>query len=323
MYKHDTKTPLLILCCCTNKEGRGGGQSRDNEEFFCWVPHLEDNKKCRLSLSQHHNDRLQKRSIGIGSKDKRGEKVENAGLKSWLQEICLDMFGIVVASNLSGDYSLCSPPPTEQSFVSEREMALDYKPSEEFLVNSLQPLVDFDVTGSKELWLIQCPMSHIPEIEGKELKVSLGEDGVLGRFEDSSGKEVELVSFVSQEGDASVIIPTENESKIVGKISRRVSLVRFPEPEELLQTFKTQQKSVRAVMSSSLKNSNPALSSRRKSGQSSLRHPASTRSSRDKSLFTGVTETPKSSKRKHSEPSASKHASGSSDKSKKKVKTEK
>ena len=171
-------------------------------------------------------------------------------------------------------------------------MALDYKPPEEFIVNNLQPLVDFDVTGSTELWLIQCPMSHVrfgrlkyakrlmfsetegcfglfqvPEIEGKELKVKLGEDGVLGRFEDSPGKEVELVSFASQEGDATVIIPCENESKIVGKISRRVSLVRFPEPEELLETFKTQQKALRAVTSSSVRNSNPAMSSRRKSKQ--------------------------------------------------------
>lgn len=108
---------------------------------------------------------------------------------------------------------------------------------------------------------------------------------------------------------------------VVGKISRRVSLVRFPEPEELLETFKTQQKALRAVTSSSVRNSNPAMSSRRKSGQSSLRH-----SSREKSFFSGFTETPKSSKRKHSEPSASKHGSGSSDrsgKSKKKVKTEK
>ncbi|CAH8319216.1 unnamed protein product [Eruca vesicaria subsp. sativa] len=206
-------------------------------------------------------------------------------------------------------------------------MALDYKPSEDFEVNNLQPLVDFDVTGSKELWLIQCPMSHFPEIEGKELKVNLDKDGVLARFEDSSGKEVELVSFASQEADATVIIPSENESKIVGKISRRVSMVRFPEPEELLNTLTIQnkQKALGAV-SSSLKNSNPALSSRRKSGQSSLRHPGSTRSGREKSLFSGFTETPKSSKRKHSEPSASKHGSGSSDrsgKSKKKVKTEK
>lgn len=154
-------------------------------------------------------------------------------------------------------------------------MILDYKPPEDFQVNNLQSLVDFDdVTGSKELWLIQCPLSHFPEIEGKELKIRLDKDGVLGGFEDLSGKEVELVSFASQDADATVILPSQQESKIVGKISRRISLVRFTKPKELLETMKvnTQQKLVRgAVRSSSLKNSNPAQSSRRKSGQSALR----------------------------------------------------
>ena len=40
-------------------------------------------------------------------------------------------------------------------------MTLDYKPSEEFQVSKLQSLLDFDVTGAKELWLIQCPISHV------------------------------------------------------------------------------------------------------------------------------------------------------------------
>ncbi|CAF1707108.1 hypothetical protein HID58_054892 [Brassica napus] len=211
-------------------------------------------------------------------------------------------------------------------------MTLDYKPSEEFQVSKLQSLLDFDVTGAKELWLIQCPISHFPEIEAKELKVKLDEDGVLGGFEDSYRKEVDLVSFASQDADATVIIPSEKESKIVGKISRRVSLVRFLEPEELLETMKvkTQQKLAgAAVTSSSVRNSNPAQSSRRKSGQSSLRHSTS---SRQKSVFpSSSTKTPMSSKRKHSEPSSSKHhgsattlpgSSDRSDKSKKKVKTE-
>ncbi|CAN6821613.1 unnamed protein product [Brassica oleracea var. botrytis] len=52
-------------------------------------------------------------------------------------------------------------------------MTLDYKPSEEFQVSKLQSLLDFDVTGAKELWLIQCPISHFPEIEAKELKVKM------------------------------------------------------------------------------------------------------------------------------------------------------
>ncbi|KAL0747064.1 hypothetical protein Bca101_029066 [Brassica carinata] len=120
-----------------------------------------------------------------------------------------------------------------------------YKPSEDFEVNNLQSLVDFDVTGS-----LANPVPF------KSYK-----DGVLG------GKEVEFVSFASQDADATVIIPSQQESTIVGKISRRVSLVRFPKPKELLETMtvETQQKLVRgAATSSSLTNSNPAQSSRRK-----------------------------------------------------------
>lgn len=118
---------------------------------------------------------------------------------------------------------------------------------------------------------------------------------------DLIGKEVDLVSFASQDADATVIIPSQQESTIgtfhiclhkscvwslyvlvvfsfvmilmcfffvaVGKISRRGSLVRFPKPKELLETMtvETQQKLVRgAATSSSLTNSNPAQSSRRK-----------------------------------------------------------
>ncbi|VVB18033.1 unnamed protein product [Arabis nemorensis] len=215
-------------------------------------------------------------------------------------------------------------------------MELQYKPSDEFVVKNLNPLDDNDVTESEELWLIQCPISHFPDIDGKEVPVELDEDGTLGCFEDSSGKEVDFVSFASQEADATVIIPSGEKSEIVGKISRRVSLVRYPEPKELLETMKakTQQKLVGAVTDSVGKYSHPALSSRHKSGQSksTLRHSAATRSSRQKSTVTGFTETPMSSKGKHSEASSGKHrsstttVSGSSDrsgKSKKKVKTEK
>lgn len=93
---------------------------------------------------------------------------------------------------------------------------------------------------------------------------------------------------------------------VVGKVSRRVSLVRYPEPNELLQTMKarTQQKLVGAVTNSSGKYSNPTQSSRHKSGQS--------RSTKQKSVFSSFTETPKSSKRKHSESSSGKHRSSTS-----------
>uniref|UniRef100_A0A453EN36 Uncharacterized protein n=1 Tax=Aegilops tauschii subsp. strangulata TaxID=200361 RepID=A0A453EN36_AEGTS len=47
------------------------------------------------------------------------------------------------------------------------------------------------------------------------------------------GKSYELVSFAAQQPDATVFIPSGSEMKAVGKISRRVCLVRYPEPEEL------------------------------------------------------------------------------------------
>ncbi|KAH0856590.1 hypothetical protein HID58_084851 [Brassica napus] len=80
-----------------------------------------------------------------------------------------------------------------------------------------------------------------------------------------TSSKVEFVSSASQDADATVIIPSQQESTIVGKISRRGSLVRFPKPKELLETMtvETQQKLVRgAATSSSLTNSNPAQSSR-------------------------------------------------------------
>nr|CAD1836682.1 unnamed protein product [Ananas comosus var. bracteatus] len=43
----------------------------------------------------------------------------------------------------------------------------------------------------------------------------------------------ELISFQAQEPDAAVFLSSGSESKVVGKISRRVCLVHYPEPEEL------------------------------------------------------------------------------------------
>lgn len=112
---------------------------------------------------------------------------------------------------------------------------------------------------------------------------------------------------------------------VAGKFTRRVAIVRYPEPNELLQKLKarTQQKLVGSVTNSSKKSSNLTQSSRHKSG---------TRSSKSKSMFSSFTDTPKSPKRKHSESSSGKHrsststVSGSSEQSgkikKKKVKTE-
>ncbi|AED97938.1 mediator-associated protein [Arabidopsis thaliana] len=210
-------------------------------------------------------------------------------------------------------------------------MDFDFKVSGDFIVSGAEQLDDTDLTRSDEFWLIQAPLGQFPEIEENTLKIEPDKDGLFGEFKDSNagslhlclGAKYDLASFHSQDAGAELIIPSE-ESMIVGKITRRVALVRYPEPNELLQKMKarTQQKLVGSVTNSSKKSSNLTQSSRHKSG---------TRSSREKSMFSGFTETPKSPKRKNSESSSGKHrsststVSGSSErsaKSKKKVKKE-
>ncbi|KAG5394042.1 hypothetical protein IGI04_024005 [Brassica rapa subsp. trilocularis] len=225
-------------------------------------------------------------------------------------------------------------------------MTLDYKPSEEFEVSKLQSLLDFDVTtGAKELWLIQCPTTRLCSPLEKALSPpaflfpvsSSGAQPLLhrrsafsppGHLSLSAGK---LLSLSNSGQLLAFLSRWFSQILVVKKISRRVSLVRFPKPEELLETMKVKTKrklAGAAVTSSSVRNSNPAQSSRRKSGQSSLRHSTS---NSQKSVFpSSSTKTlMSSSKRKHSEPSSSKHHSsattvpGSSDRSDKSKKKDK
>ncbi|XP_058102876.1 mediator-associated protein 2 isoform X3 [Magnolia sinica] len=110
-----------------------------------------------------------------------------------------------------------------------------YEPPPEFLEVQKDPLVGISLTDSTELWLIQWPLNQLQsdDFEGKELSLKLHGDGQLASFESSSGKSYDVVSFAAQEPDATVLLPSGSESKVVGKISRRVCLVHYPEPGEL------------------------------------------------------------------------------------------
>ncbi|KAJ4972275.1 hypothetical protein NE237_005374 [Protea cynaroides] len=108
-----------------------------------------------------------------------------------------------------------------------------YQPPVEFQVDTKDPLVEITLTDSTELWLMQWPINQPPNFDGQELSLKLHHDGTIGSFESSSGKSYELVSFAALEPDATVFLSSPAESKIAGKISRRVSLVHYPEPEEL------------------------------------------------------------------------------------------
>ncbi|RRT67497.1 hypothetical protein B296_00039237, partial [Ensete ventricosum] len=132
-----------------------------------------------------------------------------------------------------------------------------YKPGPDFEEDSKTPLVDISLTDSTELWLIQWPINQASafdlilqpaDFNGKELTLKLNRDGKLGGFESASGKSYDFVSFAAHEPDATVFVPSVSETKVgklknhlltqtclssVGKISRRVCLVHYPEPGEL------------------------------------------------------------------------------------------
>ncbi|XP_078444399.1 mediator-associated protein [Wolffia australiana] len=109
-----------------------------------------------------------------------------------------------------------------------------YKPGHEFVEDSRNPLLDISLSDSTELWLMQWPINQLQpdDFDGKEMSFTLNEDGTLATIETLSGKSYDVVSFASQEPDATVFLNSNSNSKAVGKISRRVSLVRYPGPDE-------------------------------------------------------------------------------------------
>lgn len=108
-----------------------------------------------------------------------------------------------------------------------------YKPPTEFREDSKDPLVELNLTDSTELWLIQWPVNQPPDFDGQVLSLKLRQDGRLGSFEGSSGKAYDVVSYEAQDPDVMVFLPSPAESKLVGKVSRRVSFVHYPDPNEL------------------------------------------------------------------------------------------
>ncbi|KAG8045984.1 hypothetical protein GUJ93_ZPchr0008g12642 [Zizania palustris] len=112
---------------------------------------------------------------------------------------------------------------------------VSYEPAPAFEECSEEAMLDISPTESTELWLIQWPLNQLDasDFHGEELTLKLHHDGKLGSLEGSSGKSYDVVSFSAQQPDATVFLPSGSEAKAVGKISRRVSLVRYPDPEEL------------------------------------------------------------------------------------------
>ncbi|KAK9004623.1 hypothetical protein V6N11_042086 [Hibiscus sabdariffa] len=176
-----------------------------------------------------------------------------------------------------------------------------YRPPPEFEEDSSQQLVDLTLTDSTELFLIQWPIHQNPEINGEVATLQLDSDGKLGSFTDSNGKAYDLVTSASKQPDATVVLSSESESKIVGKISRRVSLVHYMTPEEY-EKLRSDKKLMHQRSSGMADSSNPFLTpmqSKGWKGSQSLGRTVSTHGSRQKSTFSGINEQSKTSKRKH------------------------
>ncbi|KAK0591771.1 hypothetical protein LWI29_007739 [Acer saccharum] len=245
-----------------------------------------------LSLELHGNGKLEGKAYDVVSFDSQ-EPNATVFLTSALEP---KIVGIICVMSLSEG-------------MDDGDIREGYKPTNEFEEEIRDPLVDISLTDSTELWLIQWPYKQNPDFDGNELSLELHGNGKLGGFEDSSGKVYDVVSFDSQEPDATVFLTSALEPKIVGKISRRVSLVHYVEPKELEElNANSLRKSYSTSGGTTLSNSShrfstPTQSSRRKYSQSTKGHPTPTHSniSRHKSSLSEFGEPSKSEKRKHAQ----------------------
>ncbi|EEF50133.1 mediator-associated protein 2 [Ricinus communis] len=177
-----------------------------------------------------------------------------------------------------------------------------YRAEAGFEEDSREPLVDLSFTDStSELWLIQWPHNELPDFNGKEISLNLYTDGCLATFEGSSGKVYDVVSSAAQEPDATVFLSSASQTKIVGNVSRRVSLVHFPDPKEL-EKQEAEKKSKRMYQmsaGSSYHSATPTQSTKLRNSYSLRGHAASTHSSRHRSSLSEAGEQSSAKKRRH------------------------
>ncbi|KAI3464541.1 hypothetical protein Pfo_021204 [Paulownia fortunei] len=165
----------------------------------------------------------------------------------------------------------------------------DRLPAPGFVEDKKDPLFDLNSTDSTELWLIQWPINQPPDFDGQQLSLNLNGDGHLGTFEGSS----EVVSFKSQGPEATVFLSSASEAKI---ISRRVSLIHYPEPSELqrrnnLNLSRSQRSSTATSTMSGRHLATPTRSIRPSNSQTVSGY--STPSSRNRSSLSGSGKSPK------------------------------
>ncbi|KAL2935402.1 Mediator-associated protein 2, partial [Bienertia sinuspersici] len=109
-----------------------------------------------------------------------------------------------------------------------------YVPGPDFVEDNKESLIDIEMNENTELWLIQLPNDQFPDFDGQKVSLELDGDGPLGTIEAKSGKQYSLVNYPAEAADITVFLSSPSGPKVAGKISRHVSLVHYPEPEELI-----------------------------------------------------------------------------------------
>ncbi|CAH9144062.1 unnamed protein product [Cuscuta epithymum] len=176
---------------------------------------------------------------------------------------------------------------------------LGYKPPPDFEEDKRDPLVVFNLTDSTELWLMQWPLNHAKDFDGQEVSLELNRDGNLGSFVSPSGKSYDVYSLKAQNPELTVF-SSSSEAKVVGKFSRDVSFIHYPEPSEYQKKIKTglkelaQRSSTITKTASTFHPSSATKSSKQKLLQSTSVYTASAPKSQHKSPSSKPAERPKS-----------------------------
>nr|GMD35230.1 mediator-associated protein 2-like [Ipomoea batatas] len=173
---------------------------------------------------------------------------------------------------------------------------LGYKPPSDFVEDKRDPLVELKLTDSTELWLIQWPINHSSDFDG-QVSLKLDNDGHLGSFESSSGKSYDVFNLKAQDPVGTVFLSSASEAKAVGKISRHVSFIHYPEPSEFQKNNKMSLKEI-AQRSSTMTKTSATKSSRHKNSQSTSIYTTNAPSSQQKSSKSKLGEPSKTPKKR-------------------------
>ncbi|GJN06201.1 hypothetical protein PR202_ga23905 [Eleusine coracana subsp. coracana] len=105
-----------------------------------------------------------------------------------------------------------------------------YEPGPAFEEVKEETMLDIPPTDSTEFWLIQWIKDKdllVSDFHGKELSLKLNKDGKLGCLESSTGKSYGVVSFASQQPNATVFLPTGSETKAEAQKDPKVELQNY------------------------------------------------------------------------------------------------